>query len=122
MIIKAKAQNPGVALTKAIGGGAHGVLMTALFLRTFKQGVDMTRKFCTRALVGPPPGELLTSSFDMLANCISIRGSFVGAGTAERLQFAAEGKAKIDRTAVAGGDQQDLRAARKWPMSLRASW
>ena len=80
------------------GGGAHGVLITAPSLGAFKQGVSMTRKAGTCVLVGLPPGEFPVPLFDVVANCITIRGSFVGtrADMAESLAFAADGKVKAD--------------------------
>jgi len=98
MVINAKTQNPGAVLKQAIGGGAHGVLITAPSLPAFRQGVEMTRKLGTCVLVGLPPGEFPTPLFDVVANCITIKGSFVGTrkDMAECLQFAAEGKVKAD--------------------------
>lgn len=80
------------------GGGAHGVLITAPSLAAFKQGVSMTRKFGTCVLVGLPAGEFPTPLFDVVANCITIRGSFVGSrlDMAEALSFAVNGKVKAD--------------------------
>jgi propanol-preferring alcohol dehydrogenase len=86
------------AVIKATDGGAHGVLITAPSLPAFEQGVRMTRKRGTCVLVGLPPGEFPTPLFDVVANCITIRGSFVGnrQDMAEALGFAAEGKVKAD--------------------------
>jgi len=86
------------AVKKVTGGGAHGVLITAPSLAAFTQGVGMTRKRGTCVLVGLPPGEFPTPLFDVVANCITIRGSFVGnrQDMAESLAFAAEGKVKAD--------------------------
>jgi propanol-preferring alcohol dehydrogenase len=83
---------------KATAGGAHGVLITAPSLSAFKQGVGMTRKRGTCVLVGIPPGDFPVPLFDVVADCISIRGSFVGnrEDLAEALSFAAEGKVKAD--------------------------
>lgn len=83
---------------KKTGGGAHGVLVTAASLNAFQQGVAMTRKRGTCVLVGLPPGDFPVPLFDVVANCISVRGSFVGtrADMAETLAFAAEGKVKAD--------------------------
>ncbi|NHZ35807.1 zinc-dependent alcohol dehydrogenase [Massilia rubra] len=80
------------------GGGAHGVLITAPSLVAFRQGVGMTRKFGTCVLVGLPAGEFPTPLFDVVANCITIRGSFVGSrlDMAEALAFALDGKVKAD--------------------------
>jgi len=74
------------------------VLITAPSLSAFKQGVGMTRKRGTCVLVGLPPGEFPVPLFDVVANCITVRGSFVGTrhDMAETLAFAAEGKVKAD--------------------------
>ena len=81
-----------------IGGGAHGVLITAPTLSAFHQGVALTRKRGTCVLVGLPPGEFPVPLFDIVANRITIRGSFVGTrqDMAEALAFAADGKVTAD--------------------------
>lgn len=58
----------------------------------------MTRKRGPCVLVGLPPGDFPVPMFDVVANCITIRGSFVGnrEDMAETLAFAAEGKVKAD--------------------------
>ena len=86
------------AVRKGTDGGAHGVLITAPSLTAFKQGIAMARKRGTCALVGLPPGDFPVPLFDVVANCITIRGSFVGTreDMAEALTFAAEGKVKAD--------------------------
>jgi propanol-preferring alcohol dehydrogenase len=98
LVFNAKAGDPAAALKKETGGGAHGVLITAPSLGAFKQGVAMTRKRGTCVLVGLPPGEFPVPLFDVVANCITIRGSFVGTreDMAEALAFAADGKVKAD--------------------------
>jgi propanol-preferring alcohol dehydrogenase len=98
LVINAKTSDPAATLKKETGGGAHGVLITAPSLPAFKQGVGMTRKRGTCVLVGLPPGEFPVPLFDVVANCITIRGSFVGTrlDMAEALAFAAEGKVKAD--------------------------
>jgi propanol-preferring alcohol dehydrogenase len=98
MVINAKTGDPATLLKKETGGGAHGVLITAPSLPAFKQGVDMTRKLGTCVLVGLPPGEFPLPLFNVVANCITVRGSFVGTrkDMAECLEFAAEGKVKAD--------------------------
>ena len=97
-LVNAKQGDPVIEVIKATGGGAHGVLITAPSLPAFKQGVGMTRKWGTCVLVGIPPGEFPTPLFDVVANCITIRGSFVGSrrDMAEALAFAANGKVKAD--------------------------
>jgi propanol-preferring alcohol dehydrogenase len=96
--VNAKDGDPIAAVKKATGGGAHGVLITAPSLGAFRQGVGMTRKCGTCVLVGLPPGEFPTPLFDVVANCITIRGSFVGnrGDMDEALAFAAAGKVKAD--------------------------
>jgi alcohol dehydrogenase, propanol-preferring len=96
-------------LKKATGGGAHGVLITAPSLAAFKQGVEMTRKLGTCVLVGLPPGDFPVPLFGVVADCITIRGSFVGTreDMAEALAFAAQGKVK------AGIELQPLTAINK---------
>jgi propanol-preferring alcohol dehydrogenase len=96
--VNAKIGDPISTLKKATGGGAHGVLITAPSLVAFKQGVGMTRRRGTCVLIGLPPGEFPTPLFDVVSNCITIRGSFVGTrqDMAEALAFAAEGKVKAE--------------------------
>jgi len=97
-VVNAKAGDPAAAVKKATTGGAHGVLITAPSLVAFKQGVGMSRKHGICVLVGLPAGDFPVPLFDVVANCISIRGSFVGnrEDLAEALAFAAEGKVKAD--------------------------
>ncbi len=97
-VINARLGDPIAAVKKATSGGAHGVLITATSLDAFKQGVGMTRKRGTCVLVGLPPGEFPVPLFDVVANCITIRGSFVGTreDMAETLAFAVDGKVKAD--------------------------
>jgi len=98
LVFNALAGDAVAALKAATGGGAHGVLITAPSLAAFKQGVGMTRKRGTCVLVGLPPGEFPTPLFDVVAECITIRGSFVGTrrDMAEALAFAAAGKVRAD--------------------------
>ena len=98
LVINAKSGDPAATLKRETGGGAHGVLITAPSLPAFKQGVGITRKRGTCVLVGLPPGEFPVPLFDVVANCITIGGSFVGTrqDMAEALAFAAEGKVKAD--------------------------
>jgi len=97
-VINAKTEDPAAAVKKATSGGAHGVLITAPSLIAFKQGVGMIRKRGTCVLVGLPPGEFPVPLFDVVANCITIRGSFVGTrqDMAEALAFAVNGKVKAE--------------------------
>ncbi len=97
-VVNAKHGDPAAAVKKGTDGGAHGVLITAPSLGAFKQGVGMTRKRGTCVLVGLPPGDFPVPLFDVVANCVTIRGSFVGTrqDMAETLAFAAAGKVKAD--------------------------
>jgi propanol-preferring alcohol dehydrogenase len=98
LVINARVGDPTATLKKETGGGAHGILITAPSLIAFKQGVGMTRKLGTCVLVGLPPGEFPVPLFDVVANCITIRGSFVGTrqDMAEALDFAVGGRVKAD--------------------------
>jgi len=98
VVVNAKTADAVAAVKKATGGGAHGVLITAPSLVAFKQGIGMVRSRGTCVLVGLPPGEFPVPLFDVVANCITIRGSFVGTrqDMVEALAFAAEGKVKAD--------------------------
>ncbi len=98
LVVNAKHPDAIEAVKKGTNGGAHGVLITAPSLSAFKQGVGMTRKRGTCVLVGLPPGDFPLPLFDVVANCITIRGSFVGnrEDMAETLAFAAEGRVKAD--------------------------
>jgi len=98
LAVNAKAGDAVATVKQGTDGGAHGVLITAPSLPAFRQGVGMTRKRGTCVLVGLPPGEFPVPLFDVVANCITIRGSFVGTrkDMAETLAFAAQGKVKAD--------------------------
>jgi propanol-preferring alcohol dehydrogenase len=97
-VVNAKSGDPVDAVKEVTDGGAHGVLITAPSLGAFKQGVGMTRKHGVCVLVGLPPGEFPVPLFDVVANCITVRGSFVGnrQDMAEALAFAAQGKVNAD--------------------------
>lgn len=76
------------------GGGADGVLVTAVSNDAFAQGVGMLAPGGTMSLVGLPPGDFPLPIFDVVLNRKTIRGSIVGTRSdlAESLHFAAEGK------------------------------
>jgi propanol-preferring alcohol dehydrogenase len=98
LVVNATSPDAVEAVRTGTGGGAHGVLITAPSLGAFKQGIALTRKRGTCVLVGLPPGDFPVPLFDVVANCITIRGSFVGTreDMAETLAFAADGKVKAD--------------------------
>jgi propanol-preferring alcohol dehydrogenase len=97
-VVNAKSGDVAKSVKEATGGGAHGVLITAVSIPAFKQGVEMTRKRGTCVLVGLPPGDFPLPLFDVVVNCITVRGSLVGTreDMAEALAFAAQGKVKAD--------------------------
>ena len=96
--VNAKAGDAAAAVKRATDGGAHGVLITAPTLAAFEQGVGMTRERGTCVRVGLPAGTFPVPLFDVVANCITIRGSFVGTrqDMAEALAFAADGLVHAD--------------------------
>jgi alcohol dehydrogenase, propanol-preferring len=97
-VVNARSGDAAAAVQKLTSGGGHGVLVTAPSIAAFHQGVAMTRKRGTCVLVGLPPGEFPTPLFDVVAKCITIRGSFVGTrrDMNEALAFAAHGLVKAD--------------------------
>jgi propanol-preferring alcohol dehydrogenase len=76
---------------------AHGVLVTAVSPKIFRQAIHMLRHGGTSALVGVPPGDFPTPIFDVVLKGVTILGSIVGTrkDLQESLQFAAEGKVKL---------------------------
>ncbi len=91
-VINAREQDP-VAEVQA-GGGAEGVLVTAVAPQPFSQGVDMLARGGTMALVGLPPDDFALPIFDVVLSRKTIRGSIVGTRNdlEESLTFAADGK------------------------------
>ena len=85
-------------IVKQTGGGAHGVLVTAVSPAAFAQALKIVRRKGTVSLVGLPPGEFKTPIFDVVLNRITIRGSIVGGreDLAEAIAFAAEGKVRAE--------------------------
>jgi len=81
---------------KATGGGAHGVLVTAVSQSAFAQALQFTRRKGTVSLVGLPPGSFPLPIFDVVLNRITVRGSIVGTrkDLIEAVEFAHEGKVK----------------------------
>ena len=95
--VNAKTSNDAAADIKTqTGGGAQGVLVTAVSAKAFEQAVNMTSRGGTIALNGLPPGDFPMSIFDMVLNGTTVRGSIVGTrlDLQEALQFAGEGKVK----------------------------
>ena len=82
------------------GGGAHGVLVTAVSTPAFAQALKMVRRKGTVSLVGLPPGQFPTPIFDVVLKRITVRGSIVGTrrDLDEAIAFAAEGKVHAEVT------------------------
>lgn len=83
-------------VVRATGGGAHGVLVTAVSPAAFSQALGMVRRRGTISLVGLPPGTFPISIFEVVLKRITLRGSIVGNRNdlAEAIEFAAEGKVR----------------------------
>lgn len=83
-------------IVKQTGGGAHGVLVTAVSPPAFSQALGLVRRKGTVSLVGLPPGDFQTPIFDVVLKRITLRGSIVGTRNdlAEALAFAADGKVR----------------------------
>lgn len=85
-------------LVRETGGGAHGVLVTAVSTGAFGQAIAMVRRRGTVALVGLPPGDFPLPIFPVVLKRITIRGSIVGTrqDLTEAISFAAEGQVKAN--------------------------
>jgi propanol-preferring alcohol dehydrogenase len=94
--IDASAHDAAAQVVKATGGGAHGVLVTAVSPPAFAQALNLVRRRGTISLVGLPPGDFATPIFDVVLKRITLRGSIVGTrkDLAEAVAFAAEGKVR----------------------------
>jgi len=94
--VNAKDKDAAAQIVKQTGGGAHGVLVTAVSPPAFAQALNMVRRKGTISLVGLPPGEFATPIFDVVLKRITMRGSIVGTrrDLAEALAFAADGKVR----------------------------
>jgi alcohol dehydrogenase, propanol-preferring len=94
--VNARSPDAVAHVLKATGGGAHGVLVTAVSPPAFAQALRLARRRGTVSLVGLPPGEFATPIFDVVLKRITIRGSIVGtrADLAEAIAFAGEGKVR----------------------------
>ena len=95
LTVNAAEKDPATIIQNQVGG-AHGVLVTAVSPKIFRQSIDMLRRGGTCALVGLPPGDFPTPIFDVVLKGLTVRGSIVGTrkDLQESLQFAAEGKVK----------------------------
>lgn len=92
--IDARSPDAVADVLKVTGGGAHGVLVTAVSPPAFGQALRLVRRKGTVSLVGLPPGDFPTPIFDVVLKRITVRGSIVGTrrDLDEAIAFAAEGK------------------------------
>ncbi len=98
LAIDARSDDAAREIVKATGGGAHGVLVTAVSPPAFSQALGAVRRKGTVALVGLPPGDFPTPIFDVVLKRITVRGSIVGTrrDLDEAIAFAAGGRVKAD--------------------------
>ena len=96
--VDARSPNAALEILGATGGGAHGVLVTAVSPPAFSQALRIVRRRGTVALVGLPPGDFPTPIFDVVMKRITVRGSIVGSrrDLDEAIAFAAQGKVTVD--------------------------
>lgn len=94
LAVNAAAPDAAEQVVKQTGGGAHGVLVTAVSPPAFSQALHLVRRKGTVALCGLPPGNFPMPIFDVVLKRITVRGSIVGTrkDLAEAIAFAAEGK------------------------------
>ncbi|OOV87902.1 alcohol dehydrogenase AdhP [Oceanospirillum linum] len=87
---------PSAKIIELTGGGAHGVVCTAVSQPAFKEAYRAIRRGGACVLVGLPPEEMPIPIFDTVLNGVKVVGSIVGTrkDLKECLQFAAEGKVK----------------------------
>ncbi|WP_414132456.1 zinc-binding dehydrogenase [Rhizobium jaguaris] len=63
---------------KVTGGGAHGVLMTAVSPTAFSQAISISRRNATLNLVGLRPEQFATPIFEVVWKRITFRRSIAG--------------------------------------------
>ena len=78
LVVDARSPDAVATILKETGGGAHGVLVTAVSPPAFAQAVRMVRRKGTVSLVGLPPGDFAAPIFDVVLKRITVRGSIVG--------------------------------------------
>lgn len=93
LLVNANNENPGETIQKATGGGADGVLVTAVHPSAFAQAIHMSRRGGTIVFNGLPAGDFPASIFEIVLKGLMIRGSIVGTrqDLHEALNFYARG-------------------------------
>lgn len=118
VVVNARLDNAAKRVIDATGGGAHGVLVTAVSRSAFGQALQMVRRRGTVSLVGLPPGSFEMPIFDVVLKRITVRGSIVGTrqDLAEAIAFAAADKVRAHTQTAALEDINtvfaDLKAGR----------
>lgn len=109
LVIDATLPDAAKRVLRATGGGAHGVLITAVSPSAFGQALRLVRRRGTVACVGLPAGTFETPILDVVLKRITIRGSIVGTrkDLSDAIAFAAAGKvrAHIHRTPLESVNQ-----------------
>jgi len=96
LTVNALEADPATVIKRETGGGAQGVLVTAVSRKAFEQAIGMVARGGTVSLNGLPPGDFPLDIFGMVLNGITVRGSIVGTrlDLQESLDFAARGQVK----------------------------
>lgn len=96
LTVNAAEEDPAAVIRKETGGGAQGVLVTAVSRKAFEQAIGMVGRGGTVSLNGLPPGDFPLDIFGMVLNGITVRGSIVGTrlDLQESIDFAAQGKVR----------------------------
>ena len=104
LTVNAAEEDPAAVIRRETGGGAQGVLVTAVSRKAFEQAISMVARGGTVSLNGLPPGDFPLDIFGMVLNGITVRGSIVGTrlDLQESLDFAALGKvrATVERARI----------------------
>jgi propanol-preferring alcohol dehydrogenase len=96
LTVNALEEDPATVIKRETGGGAQGVLVTAVSRKAFEQAIGMVARGGTVSLNGLPPGDFPLDIFGMVLNGVTVRGSIVGTrlDLQESLDFARDGKAR----------------------------
>lgn len=108
--INARSEDPVEKVNEITGGGAHGILVTAVHPQAFGQAIGMARKGGTIVFNGLPPGDFPAPIFDIVFKALTIRGSLVGTrqDLEEALDFYARGLIKPTVEACSLEDVNDV--------------
>ncbi len=96
LTVNALNEDPAEVIRRETGGGAQGVLVTAVSPKAFEQAIGMVARGGTVSLNGLPPGDFPLDIFGMVLNGITVRGSIVGTrlDLQESIDFAARGQVR----------------------------